>query len=206
MTTFFTKVKQFPDVPEDEKITLDPFLEAAEGATTIFDLLGVAFKPVKSDITGNISKLRKRQAEDKDKFPTLNAILQDEKDNKTSKEGQIGALWLNRALFFIQQLLVHLIDSLRKEPDETKFRPIILKAYEETLKPFHGMIVKAVFSTVSRAAPYRPDLMKLLALNEEGKDEQVIADMESYLINLKKNNDAVIKIIKDLGLYADVKV
>lgn len=36
MATFFSKVKQFPDVPEDEAITLDPYLEAAEGATTIF--------------------------------------------------------------------------------------------------------------------------------------------------------------------------
>lgn len=51
-----------------------------------------------------------------------------------------------RALLHIQQILVHLIDSVRKEPEEQAFRPILMKAYEETLKQYHGMILRALIS------------------------------------------------------------
>ncbi|KAG9588558.1 hypothetical protein KCU77_g9793, partial [Aureobasidium melanogenum] len=58
--TFFDTVKRsFTDVPvEDGKIATTQFLEAAESLTTLFDVLGsTAFKPVKSDMTGNIKVL-----------------------------------------------------------------------------------------------------------------------------------------------------
>ena len=36
METFWSKVPQFQDIPEDNIIVLDPYLNAAEAATTIF--------------------------------------------------------------------------------------------------------------------------------------------------------------------------
>ena len=58
-TFFDTLTKSFVDVPVDESkdkaISTAEFLEAAESLTTLFDVLGgAAFKPVKSDMTGNI--------------------------------------------------------------------------------------------------------------------------------------------------------
>lgn len=58
-TFFDTLSKSFVDVPVDESkdkaISTTEFLEAAESLTTLFDVLGgAAFKPVKSDMTGNI--------------------------------------------------------------------------------------------------------------------------------------------------------
>jgi len=46
-----------------------------------------------------LQKLRQRQETNKEKFTSLNAILQDEKDNDSSTEGQAGALWLTRYTF-----------------------------------------------------------------------------------------------------------
>ena len=59
--TFFDSVKRsFSDVPVDESkndaISTSEFLDAAESLTILFDVLGsAAFKPVKSDMTGNIT-------------------------------------------------------------------------------------------------------------------------------------------------------
>jgi hypothetical protein len=55
-------------------------------------------------------------------------------------------MYFSRALEHVQQILVHLIDSVRTKPDEQAFRPILITAYEETLKPYHGMILRALIS------------------------------------------------------------
>lgn len=36
MATFWSKVPQFQDIPEDNIIVLDPYLDAADAATEIF--------------------------------------------------------------------------------------------------------------------------------------------------------------------------
>lgn len=58
--TFFDNKRSFADVPIDESkdngISTNEFLEASEALTLLFDVLGsAAFKPVKSDMTGNIT-------------------------------------------------------------------------------------------------------------------------------------------------------
>ena len=59
--TYFDTIKRsFTNVPVDESkdsaIATSEFLEAAEALTTLFDVLGsAAFKPVKSDMVGNIT-------------------------------------------------------------------------------------------------------------------------------------------------------
>lgn len=58
--TYFDTIKRsFTSVPivvsEDNAIATSEFLEASESLTTLFDVLGsAAFKPVKSDMLGNI--------------------------------------------------------------------------------------------------------------------------------------------------------
>ena len=59
--TYFDSIKRtFDNVPVDESkdnaISTAEFLEASESLTTLFDVLGsAAFKPVKSDMIGNIT-------------------------------------------------------------------------------------------------------------------------------------------------------
>lgn len=62
--TYFDGRKSFADVTidatRDSAIKTLEFLDAAESLTTLFDVLGsAAFKPVKSDMQGNI-KVRAR--------------------------------------------------------------------------------------------------------------------------------------------------
>ena len=64
--TFFDGKRSFADVPldagNDNAISTTEFLEASEALTLLFDVLGgAAFKPVKSDMTGNITVSRDQQ-------------------------------------------------------------------------------------------------------------------------------------------------
>jgi hypothetical protein len=57
--TYFDGRKSFADVnydaSKDNAINTTQFLEASESLTTLFDVLGsTAFKPVKSDMQGNV--------------------------------------------------------------------------------------------------------------------------------------------------------
>ena len=63
MSTFFDEMsKSFADVKvSDGKIDTADFLQASESLVKLFDLLGSsAFTVVKSDMTGNITKIRNK--------------------------------------------------------------------------------------------------------------------------------------------------
>jgi hypothetical protein len=116
-TFFDTLKKSFVDVPVDESkdsaIPTTAFLEAAESLITLFDVLGsTAFKPVKSDMNGNIKvrlqigdassmytntlqKIRDRQLA----APALSETLQDLALNELKEKKHTateGLVWLNR--------------------------------------------------------------------------------------------------------------
>ncbi|KAG9879484.1 hypothetical protein KCU98_g4598, partial [Aureobasidium melanogenum] len=94
--TFFDTVKRsFTDVPiENGKIATTQFLEAAESLTTLFDVLGsTAFKPVKSDMTGNIKKIRDRQLAAPVDSETLQDLVRNELATKKHTATE-GLVWL----------------------------------------------------------------------------------------------------------------
>ncbi|CAO2653468.1 Nn.00g028790.m01.CDS01 [Neocucurbitaria sp. VM-36] len=177
--TFFDTVKKsFVDVPvEATKISTTEFLEAAESLTTLFDVLGsAAFKPVKSDMLGNVKKIRDRQLA----APALSETLQDLVLNELKEKKHTateGLVWLNRGLDFTAQALRHNITNSSKELAES-FR----EAYGKTLKPHHSFVVKPLFSAAMSATPYRKDFYKKL-----GDDEsKVQVELEKWLAALEK--------------------
>jgi len=180
MSTFFDTVKKsWQDVPvsADDAISTTEFLEAAEGLTTLFDVLGsAAFKPVKGDMTGNIKKIRDRQLA----APTLSETLQDLVLNELKEKKHTateGLVWLNRGLDFTAQALRHNLTNPTKELADS-FR----EAYAGTLKPHHSFVVKPLFSAAMSATPYRKDFYAKL-----GEDNaKVQQQLETYLAALEK--------------------
>jgi hypothetical protein len=156
-TFFDTLKKSFVDVKVDDSkdnaILTTDFLDAAESLTTLFDVLGgAAFKPVKSDMAGNIKKIRDRQLA----APTLSETLQDLVLNELKEKKHTateGLVWLNRGLDFTAQALRHNISNPSVELSQS-FRD----AYGNTLKPHHSFIVKPIFSAAMSATPYRAGL------------------------------------------------
>ncbi|GAM85226.1 hypothetical protein ANO11243_032300 [Dothideomycetidae sp. 11243] len=181
-TFFDTLKKNFTDVPIDESkceaISTTPFLEAAESLTTLFDVLGsAAFTPVKSDMGGNIKKIRDRQLASPLDSESLQDLVRNEL--KTGKHTATeGLLWLTRGLDFTAQSLRKNLSNSDEELS-TSFRD----AYGKTLKPHHSFIVKPIFSAAMSATPYRKDFYAKL-----GDDQtRVQKELGEWLAGLERN-------------------
>eukprot|EP01065_Artemidia_motanka_P039438 TRINITY_DN48360_c0_g1_i1.p1 TRINITY_DN48360_c0_g1~~TRINITY_DN48360_c0_g1_i1.p1 ORF type:complete len:208 (+),score=2.48 TRINITY_DN48360_c0_g1_i1:28-651(+) len=176
-----TLKKSFTDVPVDKEkdnaVSTTEFLEAAESLTTLFDVLGsVAFTPVKSDMLGNVKKIRDRQLA----APLESATLQDLVINelKTKKHtASEGLVWLVRGLDFTS---IALTQNIAVSTDElsTSFR----NAYGNTLKPHHSFMVKPIFSAAMSACPYRKDFYVKLGEDQE----KVMAELRVWLAALER--------------------
>ncbi|KAF2708632.1 glycolipid transfer protein [Pleomassaria siparia CBS 279.74] len=181
-TFFDTLKKSFVDVPvdptKDNAIATTEFLEASESLVTLFDVLGsVAFNPVKSDMLGNIKKVRDRQLA----APTLSETLQDLVRNELKEKKHVateGLLWLTRGLDFTAQALRANIDNPSEELSAS-FRG----AYGNTLKPHHSFIIKPIFSAAMGATPYRKDFYKKLGDDENKVNEE----LKTWLSALEKD-------------------
>lgn len=173
--------QSFVDVPVDKEkdnaIATTQFLDAAESLTTIFDALGsVAFSPVKSDMLGNVKKLRDRQLAAPAESENIQDLCRNELKTKKHTATE-GLLWLVRGLEFT---CIALSQNLAKQAEELadSFRG----AYGQTLKPHHSFLVKPIFSAAMSACPYRKDFYAKL-----GSDPaKVQEELRVYLASLEK--------------------
>lgn len=188
MSSFFGKAThKYQAIPEDGKINTQMFLDACSQIVPFFDVLGsTAFAPVKSDINGNITKLLKKYDTDKEKFVTLQDIVNSEIEEKTTKAKNSATdalLWLKRALSFIR---VFLQEVLTGEEDLVKCAK---KAYESSLKQYHGWIVQGIFSLAMKAVPYRKDFVK--ALGPDCTEDVVLSEMKETVDVMAANIDTL---------------
>ncbi|KAI9705321.1 MAG: hypothetical protein M1820_005151 [Bogoriella megaspora] len=180
-----TLTRSFKDVPvdnvNDNAIGATEFLEASDSLTTLFDILGsVAFKPVQSDMQGNIKKVRELQsAAPADKKSTIQSlVLYEIKDAKAHKATE-GLTWLVRGLDFTAQALRKNISNATEELS-VSFRA----AYADTLKKHHSILVKPIFSAAMSATPYRKDFYAKLA--DPSNQEMARREMSEWLEALEK--------------------
>jgi hypothetical protein len=173
--------QKFSDVPIDAEnanaIATTEFLDAAESLTTIFDSLGsVAFSPVKSDLLGNVKKVRERQLAAPAESENIQDLVRNELKTKKHVATE-GLTWLIRGLDFT---CIALSSNVAKSTEELadSFRA----AYSVTLKPHHSFLVKPIFSAAMGACPYRKDFYSKLGDNHEKVQEE----LRVYLQGLEK--------------------
>ncbi|RDW69280.1 glycolipid transfer protein [Coleophoma cylindrospora] len=180
--TFLDTIKKsFTDVPvnaeKDNAIATTDFLEAAESLTTLFDVLGsVAFTPVKSDMLGNVKKIRDRQLAAPGESETLQELVINELKTKKHTATE-GLVWLVRGLEFTCIALSQNIANVSEELSAS-FR----NAYGSTLKPHHSFMVKPIFSAAMSACPYRKDFYVKLGDDQD----KVTAELRVWLAALEK--------------------
>ncbi|KZZ91153.1 HET-C2-like protein [Moelleriella libera RCEF 2490] len=173
--------QSFVNVPIDadkgNAIATTQFLDAAESLTTMFDVMGsVAFSPVKSDMLGNVKKLRDRQLAAPADSENIQDLCRNELKTKKHTATE-GLLWLIRGLEFTCIALSSNLANASQELADS-FRG----AYGQTLKPHHSFIVKPIFSAAMSACPYRKDFYAKLGSD----DAKVQADLRIYLASLEK--------------------
>jgi len=184
-TYFDTMKKSFTDVPMDSNgVSTDEFLDASDSLTGLFDVLGsAAFRPVKSDMGGNIKKLRDRQLASPGTSSTLQSLVRSELAEKKHTATE-GLLWLVRGLDFTAQALRQNLSKPGEELSES-FRG----AYGNTLKPHHSFIVKPIFSAAMSATPYRKDFYKKLGDDQAKVEKELglwLAALEERVAVLKE--------------------
>ncbi|CAM1511163.1 Fc.00g086760.m01.CDS01 [Cosmosporella sp. VM-42] len=127
-------------------------------------------------MTGNIKKLRERQAAAPAESETIQDLIRNELKTKKHVATE-GALWLVRGLEFTGVALSRNVASPSEELADS-FRA----SYANTLKPHHSFLVKPIFSAAMSACPYRADFYKKLGATPE----LVVSELTTYLAALEK--------------------
>jgi len=187
-TLYDTFKRSWTDVPidkeKDNAISTSEFLEAAEEVLSIFDVLGsVAFIPVKTDMNGNINKIRDRQLAKPAESATLQELVINELKEKKHTATE-GLVWLVRGLEFTLLSLQINLASPNSEELSVSFR----SAYSTTLKPHHSFLVKPMFSAAMSACPYRKDFYAKL-----GDDETKVQEAMRTWLTAMENVVGILK-------------
>ncbi|KAI7891524.1 glycolipid transfer protein domain-containing protein [Mucor mucedo] len=187
MTFFDTLSRSYVDVDLTKGIDTEQFLEATEGLVKLFDLLGSkAFAVVQNDMNGNIKKIRERFLSN----PTANSTLQELLLTESPEKKRVateGLLWLSRGLDFTAQALRRSLDDGSEE-----LAASFTKAYEQTLRKHHNMLVRPVFGLAMKACPYRKDFYEKIGVITD----EATAQMKGWLEALEN----IIRIIQ--GIFA----
>uniref|UniRef100_A0A1A8MDY5 Glycolipid transfer protein b n=1 Tax=Nothobranchius pienaari TaxID=704102 RepID=A0A1A8MDY5_9TELE len=202
---------QFEELPPDKSVDTKTFLDNVSKLPLFFDCLGSkVFTVIKSDINGNITKIKAVYHKDPAKYVTLQDILEAEREAYEAEWPKVGAtlalMWLKRGLRFIQVLLQSLADGERDENNPNLIRVNITKAYEQALKRYHGWVVQKVFSAALLAAPYRSNFLKSLSKGEEVKEEDCLASVRHFLVNYTMVIDAIYEMYTNLNAELDYTV
>ncbi|KAJ2824943.1 hypothetical protein IWW50_003086 [Coemansia erecta] len=202
--------RRFQDVTVSEAgdINTAEFLEAAEGVVKLFGTLpalqvnthvldSAAFYPVKTDLSNNIKKVREKSLSkpaDPTVYDTLQKIIVAE-----AKEGDRtatqGLLWLKRGLELTAMALKRNLENEKETLSES-----FTEAYNNTLKQFHGFIVKKMFGMAMIACPDRETFYKKIGGDKEGAHEQLLVWVDALQKLLNELNIFYAKGAYDKGL------
>ncbi|KAK9709431.1 hypothetical protein K7432_009058 [Basidiobolus ranarum] len=177
--TWFSQLKtNYKDVPvTTEGIDTVGFYEASEEVVKLFDLLNsTAFTPVKTDLGGNVNKIRTKYTTNPSNYNTLQKLVTTEAKEGKERPASQGLLWLLRGLDFTSKALRRNLDNPQEELSVS-----FTEAYGLTLKKYHNFVVRPIFSLAMKACPYRKDFYAKL-----GSDLPTVqAEMNEWLTSLE---------------------
>ncbi|XP_053743303.1 glycolipid transfer protein-like [Synchiropus splendidus] len=202
---------EFSPLPPDNAVDTKLFLESVSHLPSFFDCLGSSvFSVIKSDINGNIMKIKGVYMKNPERYVTLQHILEAEREDHGSEWPKVGAtlalMWLKRGLRFIQVLLKSLADGEQDASNPNLIRVNVTKAYEQALKKYHGWFVQRIFQAALYAAPYRSNFLKALSKGDEVKEEACMANIQRFLVNYTATVDAIYDMYTSLDAELDYTV
>jgi Glycolipid transfer protein (GLTP) len=138
----FAKIHGFPDEFSEGKIETAKFIDASTEVVGILESFGTLFTPVVSDMKGNVDQLKAHYEKDVATRKFIeDMILTDE-----LKITHPWLLWLKRALELIERFFFHVLESEEVVKGKSdNLTPMIRKAYDEVLKPYHGFLLQNTF-------------------------------------------------------------
>ncbi|KAI8883289.1 glycolipid transfer protein [Backusella circina FSU 941] len=160
---YFEKIENnFTTVTIANGINTAEFLDAAVCAVRVFDKLGnSSFAVIQNDMNQNIKRIRDRHASNPTANNTLQNLLAIEAPEKR-REATEGLLWLTRGLEFTAAGLKRSLDNPEEELS-VSFR----KAYQNTWRKHHNMLVRPIFSLAIKSCFYRKDFYENIGVQTD---------------------------------------
>ncbi|KAI3469789.1 hypothetical protein Pfo_026452 [Paulownia fortunei] len=170
-----------------------PFLDVSKLILPIIDKFGAAMTVVKSDISGNITRLESKYNSNPSRFNYLYNLVQAEVETKTAKSSSsctIGLLWLTRAMDFLVELFSNLA-----EHQDWSMSQVYNDAYSKTLKKWHGWLASSSFTVAIKLAPDRKKFMEVI-----GTGGDIYGDMQKFYTNFSPILGEIHKFLASVGL------
>ncbi|CAH9103878.1 unnamed protein product [Cuscuta europaea] len=170
-----------------------PFLNVCKLILPILDKLGAAMTMVKSDISGNISRLESKYETNPSRYNYLYSFVQAEVETKSAKSSSSctnGLLWLTRAMDFI----VELIHNLAQHQDWSMSQACS-DSYAKTLKSWHGWLASSSFTVAIKLAPDRKKFMEVIVGAGNSYEE-----MEALYTSFSPILQEIHKFLRSVGL------
>jgi hypothetical protein len=187
---------------DDHCVDAATFLAATRESLAVLDKLGFAFRLVKSDVLGNVSKLQSTHDQDPVRFATFESMLMYDVEMGASDNGNsatVALLWLKRALEFFCAFTSLMVAEYRSETLGESLFPVVHRAYEQSLSRHHNWFMRGTFYVVAHAMPSRRHFFKSLANGQESMDDRVVNDMENFVNMLSPNLVSINQTLTDLG-------
>ncbi|KAM7346722.1 glycolipid transfer protein [Cochliomyia hominivorax] len=191
----FGKLKGFP-AGDHDKIETEEFLAASNEIIDVIRSFGTLFTPVISDMSGNVTKIRKSYDQDPVKYKYLEdlIIFNVNIDNFAAN----ALLWLKRGLQLICTFFENILNDKEKSDVVKKH---LQDAYERTLKPYHGFIVQSTIKIIYSWVPTRSQLIGIGPQHDEN-----IKVLETFLPTMKAHLDRIDNLLKKYDLDDKSKV
>ena len=142
-----------------DDVLAEGLCEAMERMVEIIGALGAALSPAKSDVLGNVNKVRRALEAKRDGLFASVRRAQEGRAHATSPAK--GTLWLKRFGEFVCALL--------REVGETdaSMRACSSAAYKRTLRRYHKRLTRTVFAAVLAFPPSRSSFVSNVGTREE---------------------------------------
>ncbi|XP_070505948.1 uncharacterized protein [Chironomus tepperi] len=193
------ELKGFPEhIEENGKIKTSEFIDASNEIVSVLEKFGKLFTPIVMDMRGNTSQLYDLYQKDVKNWEYIEDMI------LTAPELKYRAwlLWLKRALELIERFFYYVMtdpDIIAQKSDS--LQPMIVRAYNEVLKPYHGFLLQQTFSMLNRWIPNRKTL---LGVDEHFEDN--IKHLNILMPKMRKHIDKVDTFLKQNGFDDRSKV
>ncbi|KAK3015938.1 hypothetical protein RJ639_005753 [Escallonia herrerae] len=170
-----------------------PYLDVCKMLLPILDKFGAAMGVVKSDISGNISRLESKYSSNPSRFNYLYSLIQAEVETKTVKSSSSctnGLLWLTRAMDFLVELFCDLV-----EHQDWSMAHACTDSYGKTLKKWHGWLASSSFTVAIKLVPDRKKFMEVI-----GGTGNIQADMKRFCTNFSPILKEIHRFLASVGL------
>nr|XP_043638053.1 glycolipid transfer protein 2-like [Erigeron canadensis] len=164
------QVVKYKQKDDDIYIPIKPFLSLCNFLLHLLDKIGPTMTVLRQDIHRNIQRLEKVQELD----PILNSnvveIVKKELNAGTSRKltsCSKAFVWLTRSLDFT----VNLLDLIEKDI-KVEMEQAVEKAYETSLKPWHGWISSTAYRVALKLVPDNKTMIDILI--SEAQDEETL--------------------------------